>query len=149
MRNSLAFAGKPPEVGQHGGDKLLSSRILGRQRRSKQIQKVARLLGGIVPIRRRRREQQRFVGFDFGHHAAQAGGFLRRHAAMLIEVDGLVGHECTTRRANGYSALSYNWRMPPLSNLSSPTSRKAPTRSSGSRSSMAKRMACAAWAKRR
>jgi len=67
----------------------------------------------------------------------------------LIEIDGLVGHECTTRRAKGYSALSYNCLMPPLSNLSSPTSRKAPTRSSGSRSSMAKRMACAAWAKRR
>src|SRR5579864_7494879 len=134
MRNSLAFAGKPPEVGQHGGDKLLSSRILGRQRRSKQIEKVARLLGGIVPIRRRRREQLRFqfilpqpqrpfVGFHLGQQPAQAGGFLGRHAAMLIEIDGLVGHEWTTRRAKGYSALSYNCRMPPLSNLSSPTSR--------------------------
>src|SRR5580704_7060154 len=156
----LAFTGKPLEIGQHRRDQLQSSRVLIGQRRGKQIEQVARLLGGIVPIRRGRREQLRFqfilpqpqrplVGFHFRHHPAQAGGLLGRHAATLIEIDGLVGHEWTTRRANGYSALSYNCRMPPLSNLSSPTSRKAPIRSSGSRSSMAKRMASAAWAKRR
>src|SRR5580704_4165549 len=158
--NTLAIAGKPLEVGQHGRDELLPARVLRPERRSKQIEEVARLLGGIVPIRRWGRKQLRFqfilpqpqrpfIGFHFGQQAAQAGGFLSRHAAMLIEIDGLIGHEWTTRRAKGYSALSYNCRMPPLSNLSSPTSRKAPSRSSGSRSSMAKRMASAAWAKRR
>src|ERR1700722_3123419 len=155
LQRQLAFAGKPLEIGQHGRDELLPARVLSPQRRSKQIEEIARLLGGIMPIRRRRREQlgfqlilpqpQRlFIGFHFGQQPAQAGGLLGRHAAPLIEIDGLVGHEWTTRRANGYSALSYNCRMPPLSNLSSPTSRYAPSRSSGSRSSMAKRMASAA-----
>src|SRR5580704_4934593 len=133
-KRSLAIAGKSLEVGQHGRDELLPARVLRPDRRSKQIEEVARLLGGIVPVARRRREhlrfqlilpqpQRPFVGFHFGQQAAQTGGLLGRHAAVLIEIDGLIGHEWTTRRAKGYSALSYNCRIPPLSNLSSPTSR--------------------------
>src|ERR1700724_3550580 len=60
--NPLAIAGKPLEVGQHGRDELLPARVLSPNRRSKQIEEVARLLGGIVPIARRRREQ---LGFQF------------------------------------------------------------------------------------
>ena len=54
LRYHLRFAGEPPEVGKHGLDELLSARILRRQRSSKEIEKIAGLLGSFLPICRRR-----------------------------------------------------------------------------------------------
>ena len=72
---TLAFAGKPLEVGNYGGNQFLSSRILGSGRGREEIEKVARFITGVMPIHGGRREQLRFqfilpdpqlllVGFD-------------------------------------------------------------------------------------
>ena len=46
-------------IGKNGGNQFLSTRVLRSQRRRKEIEKVARFFGGVVPIRRRCRDQVR------------------------------------------------------------------------------------------
>src|SRR5258708_29713684 len=62
QRCNLRFAREPLEIGKHGRDELLSARILRCQRGSKEMEKIASLLGGFAPICCRRGEQ---MGFQF------------------------------------------------------------------------------------
>ncbi len=154
-----AFAGKPPEVGEHGRDQCLSPRILCSEGCAKKIEEIASLFRSLMPICGWGRQQvslqfvlpqaQRLlVALDIGQQPPQLGRLLRDHPATLVEVYGLVGHDRILRRARGYSALSYNRRMSLLPYLCSSTSRNAPMRHSGGKSSIAKRMASAACANR-
>src|SRR5882672_12341649 len=62
QRCNLRFAREPLEIGKDGRDELLSARIMRCQRGSKEIEKIASLLGGFAPICCRRGEQ---MGFQF------------------------------------------------------------------------------------
>src|SRR5690242_5585462 len=97
----LATACKPGEIGEHGSDQLLSTRVLRGSRGGKQIQQVASFVGSFLPIRRRRRQQLRFqfllpeteyflVSLNVSEKSAELGGLLGGHAAMLIQIDCLV-----------------------------------------------------------
>ena len=100
----LAFTRKALEVGKHRGNQLLLARILRRERCRKEIEEIAGFFGSLMPIRRRGRKQ---VGFQFVLPEAQCllvrlhvrqeppklGRLLCGHPAMLIEVDGIVGHD--------------------------------------------------------
>ena len=80
------------EIIDHGGNQLLSTRVLCVKGSGKKIEKIARLLGSFMPIRSRRCKQVSFqlilpkaqglrVGFDVCQQAPQIGGLLSGHAA--------------------------------------------------------------------
>jgi hypothetical protein len=94
-RCSLGLGREPSKISEHGRDECLPAWVLRSQRSSKEVEKIARLPGGLFPIRRRRCDQlgfqlilpqaQRcFVGFHVGEQPAKVGRLLRRHAAMLV-----------------------------------------------------------------
>src|SRR4029077_7565559 len=132
VRVKSAFARKAREVGENRGNQCLSSRIMRRERRRKEVEEVTGLFSRFLPICRGRGQQ---VGFQFGlpkaqfffvrldirQEPAQLGRFLRGHAAMLVEVDRLIGHDRALRRVSGYFSLSYSRRISSLPYLCSST----------------------------
>jgi hypothetical protein len=89
------FPREPLEVVEDSGNQLLSARILCGQGSGKKVEKVARLLGGLAPIRSRGCDQVSFqfilpkaqgslIGLHVGQEPAQIGGLLSGHPAMLI-----------------------------------------------------------------
>jgi hypothetical protein len=96
-------ARKPLEVGEYGGYEPSPARVLPGRRASKQLQKIARFLGGFGPVRGRLGQKLRLqfitlkpkvelVGLYFGQHASLIGGFLGDHSAVPVEIDGSVSH---------------------------------------------------------
>ncbi len=79
--------GEPLEIGKHGRDEFLSARILRSQRSSKEIEKIAGLLGGFLPTCRRcgnqmgfqfilPKTQRPFIRPDVGPQPPKVGGLL-------------------------------------------------------------------------
>ena len=102
------------EIDHRGGgvDQLLPARVPAIRFGSHQLQQVARLGGRLRPSFGGRRQQEvfdfvpvtaqrRLVGLDFGQLAPLVGRLLGRHAAVLIEVDRLVGHSRLSLHSRG------------------------------------------------
>jgi hypothetical protein len=108
-------AGQAIEIGKHRCNEPLPTRVLRERGSSKQIEEITRLDGGFLPIRGRSREQLRFqliasklkrsfVGFDLGQQPALTRGFLRGHPAVLVEINGSIGHVSQLRAAGPLAA---------------------------------------------
>ena len=103
-----AFAGEPGEIGKYRCHEVAVMRIGLREVSSIQIQDVTRLCDCLGPGGGRHGEeleldsrlvvaQQFCVGLDVGEHATDIGGLLRRHAAMLVEIDRVFIHQMRSR----------------------------------------------------
>src|SRR5262249_22861678 len=117
---------------------------------SANTEQISRLSGCLAPIRRRRCKemgfelvsafpQGLFVGTDLGEQAAGPSRFLRRHAAVLVEIDGRIGHQCAPLGAwpncqrnivakAEVSAASWERREIPQSTNASPIRRRTSQR---------------------
>src|SRR6185295_13806111 len=103
------FPGKPGEIGKHRGHEVAVMGVGRRETGRIQVEHVTRLRYRLGPRGCRYGEQLDFdhallvaqqfcVGLDLGDHAADIGGLLRRHAAMLVEFDRDLSHAAHSRR---------------------------------------------------
>lgn len=97
------FARQPDEIVEQRRDQRAVSRILGGQAGGIEVEQMARLHCGLRPGRRGHGHHAVFeiglalaqipdLGLDLAQGAAQVGGFLRGHAAVLVEIDRLLSH---------------------------------------------------------
>jgi hypothetical protein len=105
----LWFGRETVEISEHGSEKGLPAWVLRGKGSSKEVEKIASLLRGLVPIRRWRRDQVgfqfllpqaqgRFVGRDVGQQPPKLGRLLGGHAAVVIQIDCPVRHDLFASR---------------------------------------------------
>jgi hypothetical protein len=110
------FLRQPLKIVEDRGNQLLPAGIVCGQRRSKEIEEIARFLGRFRPIRSRRRDELSFqfvlpkaqgllVGFYVCEQPAEVGGLLSGHPPMLVQIDRLFRH---VREVSGLAHRRWN-----------------------------------------
>lgn len=98
-----ALAAEPGEIVEQGGHQRAVARVFGWQAGGVEVEQIARFRGRVRPRRGGHGEQLVLeiglpfaqlpdMALDFGQRAAQIGCLLRGHAAVLVEIDGMVSH---------------------------------------------------------
>src|SRR6516162_5690615 len=121
--------GEPGKISKYSRNQITMMGVDRSQPRGVQIQDVARLRGCVRPGNSRNRQKLVFerplplaqiprVVLYFCQNPPYVSGFLRRHAAVLIEIERLVSHrarsrQCAGRRPNRPS----RWKSSPSSNF--------------------------------
>jgi hypothetical protein len=97
------LAGEPPEVVEDGSDQLLPTGILGLDAGREQIEQIARLLGGVLPVLGRGCQQLRFqrvlpgsqgipLRAHLGVKPPQPRFLLRCHSTAFVQINSLFAH---------------------------------------------------------
>src|SRR5579871_807697 len=98
-----ALSGEPDEIVEQRHHQRAVPGVLSRQARGIKIEQMPRLDSRLRPRSGRYSHHVMLelglplaqfpeMGLDLGQCAAQVGRLLRRHAAMLVEINGLVSH---------------------------------------------------------